>query len=317
MSASGRAAADGVSSKLVSIGVFEMTKAQILSFDLYSRRRVRVLDTEMSYIDVGAGDAIVFLHGNPTSSYIWRNIIPLVSEYGRCLAPDLVGMGQSGKSANNAYRFVDHARYLDAWFDVLGLSSKMVLVLHDWGSALGFHRACRYPAQVKAIAYMEAIVQARRWEDFPNGRDAMFRALRSDKGEQLVLDDNFFVEKALPKSIIRTLVDEEMAAYRAPFLDRQARLPTLVWARELPIDGQPADVTEIVERYGKWLSQSLLPKLLITAEPGALLVGRALEFCRTWPNQREVHVKGIHYVQEDSPAEIGNALQEFIRDLPA
>jgi haloalkane dehalogenase len=283
--------------------------------DPHPRQRVSVLDTEMSYVDVGRDDPIVFLHGNPTSSYLWRNIIPYVADCGRCLAPDLVGMGQSGKSPADAYRFADHARYLDAWFDSLGLDSNVVLILHDWGSALGFYRAFRHRDQVQAIVYMEAIVQPRRWEDFPDGRDAMFRALRSERGEQMVLDDNFFVETVLPKSIIRKLSDEEMATYRAPFLDRQTRLPTLVWPRELPIDGAPADVVEIVERYGAWLSGSDLPKLFINAEPGAVIVGRARDFCRGWPNQREVTVPGIHFIQEDSPAQIGAAIREFVASL--
>jgi len=281
--------------------------------DQHPRRRIRVRDTEMSYVDTGSGDPIVFLHGNPTWSYLWRNIIPYASGCGRCLAPDLVGMGQSGKSPARAYRFVDQVRYLDAWFDALDLRQNVTLVLHDWGSALGFYRAFRHPAEVRAIAYMEAIVQPRRWEDFPSGRDAMFRALRSPQGERMILDENFFVETVLPKSILRTLSDEEMDAYRAPYRDREARLPTLVWPRELPIDGEPADVVAIVDQYGKWLSESRLPKLFVAATPGALLVGRARAFCRTWPNQQEVEVKGIHFIQEDSPAEIGTALQRFIR----
>jgi haloalkane dehalogenase len=283
--------------------------------DTQPRSRVRVLDAEICYVDVGEGDPIVFLHGNPTSSYLWRNIIPHVTTLGRCLAPDLVGMGRSGRSPTSAYRFRDHSRYLDAWFDALGLKENLTLVLHDWGSALGFHWAFRHQPRVQAIAYMEAIVQPRRWEDFPSGRDGMFRALRSEKGEQMVLDENFFVETVLPRSILRTLSHEEMESYRAPFASREARLPTLVWPRELPIAGEPADVVATVEAYGEWLSRSPLPKLLVVAEPGALLVGRALEFCRSWPNQQEVNVKGIHYVQEDSPAEIGRALQDFIRSV--
>ncbi len=283
--------------------------------DTLPRQRVRVLDTEISYVDVGAGDPIVFLHGNPTSSYLWRNIIPHVSDLGRCLAPDLIGMGRSGPSPAGAYRFVDHARYLDAWFEALGLTRNVTLVLHDWGSALGFHRAARFPDQVQAIAYMEAIVQPRRWDDFPNGRDAMFRALRSDQGERMVMDENFFIETVLPKSILRTLSAEEMDAYRAPFRARAARLPTLVFPRELPIEGEPADVVEIVTRYGAWLSKSAVPKLFIRAEPGALIADRALAFCRTFPNQREVTVPGIHYVQEDAPDEIGTALRAFVQEL--
>jgi haloalkane dehalogenase len=292
-----------------------MTRFEISSVDPHPRRRIHVLDTQMSYADVGTGEPIVFLHGNPTWSYLWRNIIPFVSGSGRCLAPDLVGMGQSGKSPSGAYGFADHARYLDAWFDALGLTEKVTLVLHDWGSALGFDWAFRHPGQVRAIAYMEAIVQPRRWADFAHGRDAIFRALRSEQGDNLAFDDNFFVEAVLPKSVLRKLNEQEMAAYRAPYHEREARLPTLVWARQLPIDGEPADIAAIVERYGAWLSKSTFPKLFIAADPGALLVGRAREFCRGWPNQREVSVPGIHYVQEDSPAEIGLALRQFLRDI--
>lgn len=292
-----------------------MTHAPLSTTDTLPRQQASVLDTHMSYVDVGHGDPIVFLHGNPTSSYLWRNIIPFVAGLGRCLAPDLIGMGRSGKSPTQAYRFADHARYLDAWFDALDLKRPVVLVLHDWGSALGFHWARRHPARVRAIAYMEAIVQPRVWEDFPDGRDAMFRALRSERGERMVLDENFFVETVLPKSIMRKLSDEEMTAYRAPFLEREARLPTLVWPRELPIAGEPADVVATVEDYGAWLASSMIPKLFISAEPGALLTGRAREFCRSWPNQREVSVQGIHYIQEDSPNEIGRALQDWLQRL--
>jgi haloalkane dehalogenase len=283
--------------------------------DRHPRRRVRVLDSEMSYVDTGYGDPIVFLHGNPTSSYLWRNIIPYVSGHGRCLAPDLIGMGQSAKSPTRAYRFVDHARYLDAWFEAMDLTRNVTLVLHDWGSALGFYRAFRHPEQIKAIAYMEAMVQPRRWTDWPNGRDAMFRAMRSQEGERLVLDENFFIETVLPKSVLRRLSEQEMDAYRAPFRERDARLPMLIWPRELPIEGEPADVVALVTQYGEWLSNSNLPKLFIRAEPGSILVGRAVEFCRRWPNQRELEVRGIHFVQEDAPDDIGTALQAFVTSV--
>ena len=289
-----------------------MHSRNVNSTDGHPRRRIRVLDTEMTYVDTGSGDPIIFLHGNPTSSYLWRNIIPYLSSHGRCYAPDLVGMGQSGNSPSQVYRFVDHARYLDAWFEALDLTSNVTLVLHDWGSALGFYRAFRHPKQVKAIAYMEAILQPRRWADFPQGRDTMFRAMRSDQGERLVLDENFFIETVLAKSIIRHLSEREMDGYRAPFPDRNARRPLLIWPRELPIEGEPADVVAIVTQYGEWLSKSSLPKLLISAEPGAILVGRALEFCRRWPNQREVKVQGIHFIQEDSSDGIGVALRAFV-----
>jgi haloalkane dehalogenase len=283
--------------------------------DRHPRKRIPVIDTEMSYVDTGTGEPIVFLHGNPTSSYLWRNVIPHVSDLGRCLAPDLIGMGASAAAPGGSYRFADHARYLDAWFDAVGLTKDVTLVLHDWGSALGFHWAHRHFRRVKAIAYMEAIVQPRRWSDFPDGRDRLFRAMRSPDGERLVLDANFFVDSVLPKSVLRPLHDEEMRAYRAPFATRESRLPTLVFPRELPIDGTPADVAAIVTGYGEWLARSPVPKLLISAEPGALLVGRALEFARTWPNQREVTVPGIHYIQEDSPHAIGTALRAFVSDL--
>jgi haloalkane dehalogenase len=286
----------------------------ISAADPQPRKRISLLGTEISYIDTGEGDPIVFLHGNPTSSYLWRNIIPHVADLGRCLAPDLVGMGASGAAPTAAYRFIDHARYLDAWFDAVGLHN-VTLVLHDWGSALGFHWARRHRQRVKAIAYMEAIVQARRWSDFPDGRDAMFRAMRSPDGERLVLNENFFVETVLPNSVLRTLTDEEMDAYRAPFPTPTSRLPTLVFPRELPIEGTPEDVTHIVETYGTWLAGSPLPKLLIAADPGSLLTGPALRFARTWPNQHEITVPGIHYLQEDSPGDIGAALRAFVLGL--
>jgi haloalkane dehalogenase len=282
--------------------------------DPHPRRRISVLDTEMSFVDVGRGDPIVFLHGNPTSSYLWRNIIPYLSGQGRCLAPDLVGMGRSGKSPSRAYRFVDHARYLDAWFEALGLTSNVTLVVHDWGSALGFHRASRYPDQIKAIAYMEAIAMSRRWDDFGEAA-GIFRALRSEKGEHMILDENFFVETVLPRSVLRQLSPEEMTAYRAPFLERDARLPTLVWPRQIPVEGEPADVTAIVESYAAFLSRSQIPKLLIVGEPGAIVTGRTREFCRTWRNQREVTVPGRHFLHEDSPHQIGAALTEFVTSL--
>jgi len=288
----------------------------ISSADPHPRRRVRVLDSEISYIDIGYGDPIVFLHGNPTSSYLWRNVIPHLNGLGRCLAPDLVGMGRSGKSPRQAYRFVDHSAYLDAWFDTLALTKNVTLVVHDWGSALGFHRAFRHPSHFKAIAYMEPIALHLRWEDFGEAA-GMFQALRSDQGEHMVLEDNFFVERILPGSVIRRLGEEEMIAYRMPYLEREARLPTLVWPRQIPVEGEPADVTAIVERYGEWLSRSALPKLLFLNEPGAIMRGRTREFCRGWPNQREVTVEGRHFLQEDSPDRIGAALAGFVGSLAA
>jgi haloalkane dehalogenase len=284
--------------------------------DSHWRKRVRVLDTEMSFVDTGVGDPIVFLHGNPTSSFLWRNLIPYAEEFGRCLAPDLIGMGQSGGSPTHAYRFFDHARYLDAWFDHLELNRNIVLVLHDWGSALGFYWAFRHRQQIQAIVYMEAIVLPRTWDDFPNGRDAMFRALRSDQGEHLVLDENFFIEVVLPKSIIRKLSDDEMASYRAPFLNREARLPTLVWPRELRLtacrstSSGSSNATVTGSPGGRTCpSFSSMPIL------GAQIVGRIRDFCRRWPNQQEVTVPGIHFIQEDSPDLIGAAIRTFVATI--
>jgi haloalkane dehalogenase len=281
--------------------------------DSHPRNRISILDAEMSYLSVGEGSPIVFLHGNPTSSYLWRNIIPYVSSSGQCLAPDLVGMGASGPSPRRAYRFVDHARYVDAWFDALKLTKDVTLVLHDWGSALGFYWARRHPERVRAIAYMEAIVQPRRWPDLPAARVSLFRDLRSERGETMIFDDNAFIEVLLPKLVLRRLSDAEMNAYRRPFLERESRLPMLVWPRELPIEGEPADVVAIVEDYGQWIATSSVPKLFVAAEPGSLLIGRARQFCRSWPNQEETAVRGIHFLQEDSPNEIGRALAAFVR----
>jgi haloalkane dehalogenase len=289
-----------------------MSETIIAAEDHLPRRRVRILDTEMSYVTVGQGDPIVFLHGNPTSSYLWRNVIPHVSGLGRCLAPDLVGMGQSAPSPDGGYRFRDHARYLDAWFDALDLHANVTLVLHDWGSALGFHWASRHPERIRAIAYMESIVWPREWEDLPPSRAPLFRDLRSAKGEEMILDENFLIEVLLPKLVIRPLGEMEMNAYRRPFLNPSSRLPTLVWPRELPIGGEPADVVAIVEGYGQWLLESPLPKLFINAEPGSMLIGRSRDFCRRFPNQQEITVSGLHFIQEDCPHEIGLALAQFI-----
>jgi haloalkane dehalogenase len=281
--------------------------------DRHPRRRIPVLDAEMSYVSAGEGNPIVFLHGNPMWSYLWRNIIPYVSERGRCLAPDLVGMGASGPSPSRAYRFLDHARYLDAWFDALELTADVTLVLHDWGSALGFYWARRHPERIRAIAYMEAIVQPRQWADVPEARAALFRDLRSERGEKMIFDDNAFIEVLLPKLVLRPMSVAEMDAYRRPFLNRELRLRMLVWPRELPIEGEPADVVAIVEDYGRWMATNSLPKLFVAAEPGSLVIGRAREFCRSWPNQEEIAVPGIHFLQEDSPDEIGRALAAFVR----
>ena len=285
----------------------------ISAADAYERHRIAFLETEISYVDTGAGEPVVFLHGNPTSSYLWRNVIPHVEGVGRCLAPDLVGMGDSGAAPDGSYRFVDHARYLDAWFEALGLTN-VTLVVHDWGSALGFYWAYRHPERVRGIAYMEAVVRPLTWEEWRDESRQIFQDLRSEAGEEMVLEKNLFIEGILPSAVLRDLTEEEMNVYRRPYLEPgESRRPTLTWPRELPINGEPEDVVSIVDDYSKWLAQSDVPKLFVNAEPGAILTGSQREFCRTWPNQEEVTVRGAHFVQEDSPHEIGEAVATFER----
>ena len=288
--------------------------SEISAADPFERQRVAVLDSEMSYIDTGPGaegsDPIVFLHGNPTSSYLWRNIIPHVQQLGRCLAPDLIGMGNSGPSTNGSYRFVDHARYLDAWFDAVGVTENATFVIHDWGSALGFHWANRHRDAVRGLAYMEAIVRPIEWEDWPPAD--IFRRMRSEEGDEMILGGNFFVEVILPRSVLRGLTDEELDVYRGPYVEAgESRRPTLTWPREIPLSGEPADVVEIVAAYSEWLAENDVPKLLVRADPGAILNGPQLEFAQGFANQSELTVAGSHFIQEDSPHEIGAALAEW------
>jgi haloalkane dehalogenase len=282
----------------------------------------RVLDGTMAFVERGEGDPILFLHGNPTSSFLWRNVLPHLEGRGRLIAPDLIGMGDSSKlepSGPARYRFVEHRTYLDELLRTIGVDRNVTLVLHDWGSALGFDWAARNPARVRAIVYMEAVVMPIEWADWPEPARRIFQAFRSAAGETLVLDRNAFVERVLPASILRDLTPEEMAEYRRPFAEPgEGRRPTLTWPRQIPIEGEPEDVTAIVRDYGRWLTDpSSPPKLFINAEPGSILVGRAREFCRSWANQREVTVHGSHFIQEDSPAEIGRAVAEFVDDLAA
>ena len=275
----------------------------------------------MAYLDTGdnSGDTIVFQHGNPTSSYLWRNIMPHCEGLGRLVACDLIGMGESDKleeSGPDRYTFGEQRDYLFALWDQLALGSRVVLVLHDWGSALGFDWARKNADRIKGIVYMEAIVQPLTWDDWPENARGIFQGFRTDGGEEMILDHNMFVERVLPNAVMRSMTEEEMAVYRAPFATPgEGRRPTLTWPRQIPIDGEPADVVEIVEAYAKWLAASDLPKLFINAEPGAILTGRQREFCRTWPNQTEVIVAGSHFIQEDSPDEIGAAIADWVRAL--
>ena len=257
--------------------------AAISAADWYERRRLRALDSHLSYVEVGVGDPIVLLHGNPTSSYLWRNIIPRLDGAGRCLAPDLIGMGRSGKAPDGSYRLADHVRYLDAWFDALDL---------------------------------RGVTRPLTWAEWPEASRKLFQGLRSPAGEELILTKNVFVERILPGSVLRGLTAEEMDRYREPFRQPgESRRPTLTWPREIPLDGEPADVVALVDGYAGWLAESPLPKLFVNASPGAILVGAQREFCRAWPNQQEVTVKGNHFLQEDSPAEIAQAIARFLRYL--
>jgi haloalkane dehalogenase len=273
----------------------------------------------MAFIDEGQGAPIIFQHGNPTSSYLWRNVMPACQGLGRLIACDLVGMGDSDKlpdSGPNRYTYSEQRDFLFAFWEELKVGNDIIFVLHDWGSALGFDWANQHRDRVQGLAYMEAIVMPMAWSDFPERARTTFRAFRSLAGEDMILRDNAFVERVLPGSIIRQLSSAEMDHYRRPFVNPgEDRRPTLTWPRQIPLDGEPADVAKIVSDYSQWLAQSQVPKLYFHTEPGALDQGRSREFCRTWPNQTEVIVKGIHFVQEDSPVEIGTAVANFVRTL--
>lgn len=285
-----------------------------------SKQFATVKGKRMAYHDTGAagsGDrVVVFLHGNPTSSYLWRDIIPYVSGNARCIAPDLIGQGDSDKLDDpgpGSYTFVEHREYLDGLLDQLDLGDDITLVIHDWGSALGFDWANRHRDRVSGICYMEAIVRPVTWDEWPAGAVDIFTAMRSDAGEEMVLTKNLFVEAILPSSILRKLSDDEMNEYRRPFATAgEDRRPTLTWPRQIPIEGEPADVVEIVQSYADWLSTSEVPKLFVNADPGTILTGAQREFVRTWPNQTEVTVPGIHFIQEDSADEIGAAIADWL-----
>ena len=273
---------------------------------------------QMAYHESGSGRSVVFLHGNPTSSYLWRNIIPHVSGQARCIAPDLIGHGDSDKlddTGPDSYRFVEHRDYLDGLLDQLDLGDDVVLVIHDWGSALGFDWANRHRDRVAGLVFMEAIIAPATWDQFPEAARGIFQGFRSEAGEEMVIGKNLFVEAVLPGSIIRDLTEAEHDEYRRPFTEPEHRRPTLTWPRQIPIEGEPADVTAIVEDYGSWLAGSDVPKLFVNAEPGALLGDHQRSIVRSWPNVTEVTVAGSHFIQEDSPHEIGAAIANWLPTL--
>jgi len=284
------------------------------------KKFVEVNGLKMAYAEMGTGDPIVFQHGNPTSSYLWRNIMPQLAHLGRCIAVDLVGMGDSDKLADSGperYRFAEHSEYLDAAWAALGITQNVVLVIHDWGSALGFDWARRHASAVQGIAYMEAVTgPVESWEDWPESARNIFQALRSQAGEELVLEKNVFVERILPSAVMREMSEAEMDVYRAPFLEPgESRRPTLTWPRQIPIAGEPADVVARVQAYADWMAANDIPKLFVDAEPGSILIGKQREICRGWKNQTEVSVAGTHFIQEDSPDEIAAALVDFAGKL--
>ena len=285
----------------------------------YKRKLITIKGRQMAYVDKGQGDAIVFQHGNPTSSYLWRNIMPHCEGLGRLIACDLIGMGESEKLDNSGpdrYTYTEQRDYLFALWDQIGVGDNVIFVIHDWGSALGFDWSNQNRDRVRGLAYMEAVVKTLNWSDFPDLGRKVFQGFRSEAGESMILDKNMFVERVLPGAVIRDMTEAEMNEYRKPYLtEGEDRRPTLTWPRQIPIEGEPENVCRIVDDYGAWLAQSDVPKLFINAAPGSILTGEQREFCRTWPNQAEVTVNGIHFVQEDSPDEIGHAVAEFVKGI--
>ncbi|MBL6931704.1 MAG: haloalkane dehalogenase [Rhodospirillales bacterium] len=288
----------------------------MISTTEHPKKTITVNGKTMAYVEMGDGDPIIFLHGNPTSSYLWRNIMPHLQGQGRCIAPDLIGMGGSEKLDNpgpDSYRFVEHRDYLNGFMDAMDLKERVTLIIHDWGSALGFDWARRHADAIKGIAYMEAIVRPVEWDEFNADARPVFEGFRSPAGDKMVLENNIFVERVLPGSTLRKLSEAEMEVYRRPFTNPgEDRRPTLTWPRQIPLDGVPEDVTKIVADYADWMAINDIPKLFINADPGAILIGPLREFCRGWKNQSEVTVKGSHFIQEDSPDEIGVAIGEWL-----
>ncbi|MGD0850491.1 haloalkane dehalogenase [Bradyrhizobium sp.] len=283
-----------------------------------TKKTVDVLGTHMAYHERGEGAPVLFLHGNPTSSYLWRDVISELGGLGRLIAPDLIGMGDSAKLPNpgpDSYRFATHRDYLGAFIDaVIGPAESLVLVVHDWGSALGFDWANRHRNRIRGIAYMEGIVRPiASWDEWSAAATPIFQGFRSDKGEAMILDRNMFIERVLPGSVLRKLTEAEMTEYRRPFLQALDRWPTLTWPRQIPIAGEPADVAQIAAAYSQWMAENDIPKLFVNAEPGAILIGAPRDFCRSWKNQTEVTVPGSHFIQEDSGPAIGRAVAGWIK----
>jgi haloalkane dehalogenase len=286
-----------------------------------AKQYAQVLGRRMAYVEQGQGDPIVLLHGNPASSFLWRSVLPELVSLGRCIAPDLIGMGDSEKLPAvdpSRYTFVRHREFLDALLDQLGVTEQVTLVLHDWGSALGFDWARRHPDRVRRIVYMEAVVRPfPDWDAWPEAARAAFQKLRSPAGDEVLLQPKLYIEDVLSAWMLRTLSNDELEEYCRPFArPGEDRLPTLMWLRQVPICGEPPEVVEVVAAYAAWLAETPgLPKLFVNAEPGAVLTGVQREFCRTWPDQTEVTVPGVHFIQEDSGKEIAKAIATWLATL--
>ena len=284
-----------------------------------TKRFVEVLGSNMAYVDEGEGDTIIFQHGNPTSSYLWRNIMPHCEGLGRLIACDLIGMGDSDKlSPSNVsrYSYEEQRDYLYRAWEQLDLGDRIIFVVHDWGSALSFDWMRQHDSRVQGVVYMEAIVSPLTWDDWPENAKKVFQAFRSAGGEEMILEKNMFVERVLTGSVMRELSEIEMLEYRRPFQNKgEDRRPTLSWPRQIPINGAPEVVVNLVQQYSEWLATSEIPKLFINAEPGSILVGRQRELCRRWANQTEVTVPGLHFLQEDSPDLIGSHVAQFVREV--
>ncbi len=281
----------------------------------HSKSKILVNDKNMSYVEMGSGETMLFLHGNPTSSYLWRNIMPYFSDIKRCIAPDLIGMGDSDKlDSNNVgeYNFFTHQKWLNDLLASLNLGKKIILVMHDWGSALGFDWAFKNIDRIAGIVYMEGIVCELNWDEWDEKSAPLFKAFRSEAGENLIIEKNIFVERVLPGSILRGLTEEEMNVYRRPFIKKEDRRPTLDWPNQIPIEGKPKEVVEVVNNYSSFFKKNDTPKLFINADPGAILIGKQREFCRSWPNQSEITVPGSHFIQEDSPDLIGEGILNWL-----
>ena len=286
-----------------------------MNINEHLKSKILVNNKNISYVEMGSGETMLFLHGNPTSSYLWRNIMPYFSDIKRCIAPDLIGMGDSDKlDSNNVgdYNFFTHQKWLNDILESLNLGNKIILVVHDWGSALGFDWAFRNIDRISGIVYMEGIVRELNWDDWDQKSAPLFKAFRSEAGENMIIEKNIFVERVLPGSVLRGLTEEEMNVYRRPFLNKEDRRPTLDWPNQIPIEGSPKEVVKVVNNYSKFFMKNDIPKLFINADPGAILIGKQREFCRSWPNQSEITVPGSHFIQEDSPELIGEGILNWL-----